>query len=322
MNPIIIGASVIGGVALLGAVGSYFGAKKLYDKVIPRQDQCRVGLNEMADMQKWEVYKEIIHANKDWLTPREKEHITIQARDGITLHADLYPADTETDKLIICSHGYTTTGWDACSSIGAYFIKQGYDCLIVDNRAHGKSEGDYVGFGILDRFDILKWIEYINERYDSKKKILLYGVSMGAATVVMTAGFEDIPSNVKAVISDCAFTSPFDVFSHIMKRDYHMGKFPVMNINNVMCRKNAGYGFQDYSTLDAVKTTKLPILFIHGELDNFVPTDMSRQNYEACTSPKELLIVENAGHAASYYENSALYEKTIEEFLSKNVQDL
>ncbi len=322
MNPIIIGAAVLGGIAALGAAGSYFGAKKLYDRVIPRKGEYTVDVGEMADMQKWEVYKEIIHTNKDWLSQREKEHITIKAKDGITLHADLYLADGNSSKLVICSHGYTTTGWDACSSIGSYFIKQGYDCLIVDNRAHGQSEGDYVGFGILDRFDILKWIEYINERFDSKKNLLLYGVSMGAATVVMTAGFEELPKNVKAIISDCAFTSPFDVFSHIMKRDYHMGSFPVMNINDMMCKKSAGYGFKEYSTLDAVKATKTPILFIHGELDDFVPTRMSHENYEACNSPKELLIVKNAGHAASYYENTELYEKTIEEFLKKNVQDL
>ncbi len=322
MNPIAITAAIVGGVAVLGAAGATVGAYTLYKKVIPRQDQCRVNLNEMADMQKWEVYKEIIHTNKDWLGARESEHITIKANDGITLHADLYLADNSSDKLVICSHGYTTTGWDACSSIASYFVKKGFDCLIVDNRAHGKSEGDYVGFGILDRFDCLKWINYINERFENKKNILLYGVSMGAATVVMTSGFKELPSNVKGIISDCAFTSPFDVFSHIMKRDYHMGQFPVMNINNLLCKKNAGYGFRDYSTLDAVKATKCPILFIHGAEDNFVPTYMSNQNYDACNSPKELLIVENAGHAASYYENAPLYEKTIEEFIDKYIPEI
>lgn len=321
MSVIGIAAGIIGGVAVLGAAGSLFGAKKLYNMTIPRQDVTRVAAKEVGDADKWVGYIDFIHKNKDYLSARESEHITIKARDEITLHADLYMADGEADTLVICSHGYTSTGWDSCSSIGAYFVRKGYDCLIVDNRAHGKSEGDYVGFGILDRYDILKWIEYINQRFDSKKQLMLYGVSMGAATVVMASGLE-LPDNVRAVISDCAFTSPYNVFAHILKRDYHMAEFPVMHINNAMCRKSAGYGFSDYSTLDAVKTTKLPIFFVHGEQDTFVPTEMSRENYEACSSPKELLIVENAGHAASYFENPTLYEQKLEEFLAKHVPEV
>lgn len=317
MQGILIGAAAVGGVSLLGAAGSFYGAKKLYNKTIPRQTESRVAVSEMADMEKWEEYKKLIHERKDWLSARESEHITIKSRDGLTLHADLYPADGDADTLVICSHGYTSNGWDSCSSVGSFFVKKGFDLLLVDNRAHGRSEGDYVGFGILDRYDMLKWIEYINKRYDSERKLLLYGVSMGAATVVMTAGFE-LPENVKAVISDCAFTSPYDVFAHILRRDYHMPEFPIMNINDSMCRKTAGYGFSDYSTLEAVKTTKLPILFIHGENDSFVPTRMSHENYEACAAPKELLIVKNAGHAASYYEDAELYEKTVSEFLEKH----
>lgn len=316
MSAIAIIAGVVGGVAVLGTAASFYGANKLYNKVIPRQTECRVGANEMGDMSQWEEYKKLIHERKDWLGARESEHITISSRDNLTLHADLYPADEEADTIVICSHGYTSNGWDSCSTIGAYFVKKGFDTLIVDNRAHGKSEGDYVGFGILDRYDILKWIEYVNDRFGGKKNIILYGVSMGAATVLMTTGFE-LPDNVKAVIADCAFTSPYDVFAHIMKRDYHMAEFPVMNINDAMCKKHAGYRFKDYSTLEAVKNTNIPILFIHGEKDNFVPTRMSHENYEACRSPKELLIVENASHAASYYENPGLYESKVDEFLGK-----
>ncbi len=316
MGTLAIVAGTVGGLAVLGAVGSFCGARKLYKKVIPRQTECRVSAKEMGDMSQWEVYKKLIHERKDWLTQRESEHITIESCDRLTLHADFYPADGQADTLVICSHGYTSNGWDSCSTIGSYFLNKGFDTLIVDNRAHGNSEGDYVGFGILDRYDILKWIEYINQRFSSEKNIILYGVSMGAATVVMTSGFE-LPDNVKAVISDCAFTSPYDVFSHILKRDYHLPEFPVMAINDAMCKKNAGYRFKDYSTLEAVKATKLPILFIHGENDSFVPTYMSHLNYEACNSEKELLIVKNAGHAASYYENPGLYENKIDEFLEK-----
>lgn len=317
MKGIKIAASILGGTALIAGAGSLAGAYTLYKRVIPRQSENRVDLNEMADMSQWEEYKKIIHASKDFLSQRAIEHITIKSRDSLTLHGDYFAADTPSDTIAICFHGYTSTGWDSCASIAAFFIKEGYDCLVVDNRAHGKSEGDYVGFGILDRFDCLSWMEYINTRFDSQKNIILYGVSMGAATVVMASGFKRLPENVRAIISDCAFTSPYDVFAHILKRDYHLPEFPVMNMNDMLTRKTAGYGFKDYSTIDAVKRTNVPILFIHGEKDNFVPTRMSHENYEACQSPKELLIVENAGHAAAYYENVPLYEDTVKKFLKK-----
>lgn len=319
MSVIAIAAGVVGGVAALAAAGYTYGAYALYKKTIPRQTESRVSRDEVGDAQKWEGYIKLIHENKDFLSARESEHLTIKSRDGLTLHADLFPADSDTDTIVLMSHGYTSTGWDSCSTLGAYFVRKGYDALIVDNRAHGKSEGDYVGFGILDRYDLLKWIEYINERYDGKKRILLYGVSMGGATVLMTAGFEELP-NVKGIIADCAFTTPYEVFGHIMQRDYHMPKKLVMGINSKITRKKAGYGFNDYSTIEAVSKTKIPILFVHGAEDTFVPTRMSHENYEACNSPKELLIVENAGHAASYYESHEIYEKKIEEFLEKHVK--
>ena len=126
--------------------------------------------------------------------------------------------------------------------------------------------------------------------------------------------------SVKAIVADCAFTSPYDVFSHIRKRDYHLNPFPIMNINDSMCRKKAGYGFSDYSTLDAVKTTKLPILFIHGKEDNFVPTWMSEKNYQVCTSPKEIYLVENAGHGAAYYENPEVCQEKIRSFLENYIK--
>lgn len=314
-----LGAALLG----IGAVGSLAcaaGAKKLFDSTIPRQDKLKVDLSEMADMQKWEEYKKFMVPNREWLQSQQLEHITIKACDGITLHADYFHAEHESNKLVICNHGYTGTGITNCASIAVFFHKLGYDCLIVDHRGHGKSEGDYIGFGILDRYDCLKWIDYVDTRFGNTKEIVLYGVSMGGTTVLMAAGFSDLSSSVKAIIADCAFTSPYDVFSHILKRDYHLSPFPIMNISDSMCRKKAGYGFKDYSTLDAVKNTDLPILFIHGKDDNFVPTWMSEKNYQACNSPKEIYLVENAGHGAAYYENPPECEERIRKFLANHLR--
>lgn len=312
---------LIGAAALAGSTAAICtaGAITLFERVIPRQNELRVDISEMADMKKWEEYKKFITPNREWLEKQKLEHVTIMSYDGLRLHADYFPAEKETDKIVICNHGYTGCGLRDCSSIAVYFHKIGYDCLIVDHRAHGKSEGNYIGFGILDRFDCKSWVNYINKRFDKKKKIVLYGVSMGASIILMASALPNLSENVKAIIADCAFTSPYDVFSHILKRDYHLPAFPVMNINDALCRKKAGYGFRDYSTLEAVRNTQIPILFIHGTEDNFVPTWMSKKNYEQCNSEKELLLVDNAAHGAAYFENHELYEEAIKSFIQKHV---
>ncbi len=315
MNTGLLIGGIAAGVVVAGAVGSTVGAYTLFNKVIPRQDGVKVDMKEMADMEKWEEYKKGIVPRREYLCSQPTEHVTIQAQDGITLHGDFFFAENS-KKMAILFHGYTSSGM-SCASYASFLHKQGISCLLVDNRAHGQSEGNYIGFGILDRYDALEWIEYVNERFGKDIPILLHGTSMGGSTVLMVAGMEECPENVKLVIADCAFTSPEAVFTHILKRDYKLPKFPVMNINNGICRKKAGYGFGDVSTLDTVKNAKCPIFFVHGSEDNFVPTYMSKQNYEACTSPKELLMIENAGHGAAYFENPALYEERTGEFIGK-----
>ena len=321
MNSFLAAAGIAGAAVTAGAVGATVGAATLFNRVIPRQDELKVDISEMADMKKWEEYKKIIHPNKEWLMQHPMKHITIKSRDGLTLHGDYVASDNPIGRLAITCHGYTSCGLSDCASISAFFLKKGYDCLIVDHRAHGKSEGQYIGFGILDRYDCLAWIKYAEKHFESGKNIVLYGVSMGAATVLMASGFLQFPESVKAIIADCAFTSPYDVFAHILKRDYHLPPFPIMNITDNLCRQKAGYGFSDYSTLTAMKCTHCPTLFIHGMEDNFVPTWMSRKNYEACNSPKELLLVPDAGHAASYYENVPLYEEAVSSFLDKYMSE-
>lgn len=317
MRKAILGAAALGAVA--GAAACTAGALTLFNRVIPRQDVLRVDISEMADMEKWEEYKKIITPRKEWLLSQPLEHVTVKSWDGLTLHGDFLPSERPSSRLAILGHGYTSNGLSNCSAISMFFYKLGYNCLIMDHRAHGMSEGDYVGFGILDRYDWKIWIDSMEQRLGSDAEIVLYGVSMGATIAVMTAGFSDLPASVKAVIADCAFTSPYDVFAHILRRDYHLPPFPIMNINESLCRIKAGYGFKDYSTLEAVRSTRVPMLFIHGKEDDFVPVWMSERNYEACRSPKDILLVDNAAHGASYYENGAVYEQKIEEFLEKNV---
>lgn len=314
---IIIAVGIIAGIAVLWALGSLGIANILFKKIIPRQDGVKVDMKEMADADKWDEYKKGIAPRKEYLMSYLSEHITVKAKDGITLHGDYFPVEGS-NKIAVCFHGYTSANM-ANASFASFLHKQGISCLLVDNRAHGQSEGKYIGFGVLDRFDCISWLNYVNERFGEDTQIILYGVSMGGSTILMAAGLPDFPKNVKGIIADCAFTSPYDVFSHVMKRDYKIPEFPVMNINDKLCKKRAGYGFKECSTLKTLINTDCPVLFIHGKDDNFVPVWMSEKNYEICGSDKMLILVPNAGHGASYYENTELYETAAKEFLNKHL---
>ncbi len=317
MSAFSITAAALGGVLALGAAAALGGAVKLFNSIIPRQTELRVDMKEMADEATWEEYKKMIYPAKEWLLAQPLEKVSVTARDGITLRGHYLASQNPGKRLVICLHGYTSNGLSNYCAMAQFYQNLGFDLLIVDHRAHGQSDGDYAGFGILDRFDCLKWIEFAVRRFGDDVQILLHGISMGASTALMTLGFEHLPVQVKAVVSDCAFTSPHDVFAHVIKRDYKMPEFPLMNFCDVLSNKKAGYGFRDYSTLAALEKTNRPVLLIHGEKDNFVPTWMTEQNYKTGTSPKEKLIIANAGHGASYYENREEYEKTVSTFIEK-----
>lgn len=265
----------------------------------------------------WNQYIPVITEAREWLLSQEHENLSLESDDNILLKAMYFPSEKPSKKVVICVHGYTSCGLNDYPAISKFYLKLGYNVLLIDNRAHGESEGKYIGFGCLDRHDIKKWINYmVTEKLGQDCKIYLHGISMGAATVLMASSL-NLPSNVKGIIADCGFTSAWDVFKHVLKRDYHMYPFPVMYLTNIYCKIFAKYGFKDVSTLDCVKNTNIPILFIHGEKDNFVPTWMSKENYDVCASKKELLIIKDAGHAESYYCNTPLYEDTVKKFLDE-----
>ncbi len=307
-------------IASFSAVG--IGSAVLFKKTVPRPGETSQDIiDEFADPEKMQEYFVKMAPVGEWMEKQQMEDVYIHARDGIRLHAFYIPAEAPSKKLVLLHHGFTSKAKDNASH-AKFFHEQGYEVLLLDLHAHGLSGGKYVGFGILDRFDTLEWIRYSHRRFGNDLCIVLHGTSMGGTTVLMALGVPEIQRSVSAVIADCAFTSPAEIFAHVMKKDYHIPTpAPFIAVNGLYTQFLAGYRFEDYSTIEALKNNKVPVLFVHGKEDKFVPTWMSSKNYDSCPSRKRLLFVENAGHGSSIFENTELYEKTELEFLADALEN-
>lgn len=255
--------------------------------------------------------------NTNWiLDESDYEDKYITSDDGLKLHAYEMKNTKESNVWVITVHGYM----GKASSMDSYaenFYNMGYNVLAPDLRAHGESEGDYIGMGWDDRKDIIKWINTIIEQ-NNNAEIILHGVSMGAATVMMTSG-EDLPSNVKSVIEDCGYTSVWDEFSYKLKSLFNLPETPVMQAASVIAKIRAGYWLNDASAESQVAKSKTPTLFIHGDKDDFVPYYMLDEVYDDANVEKEKLVIEGAGHADSAKTNPELYWSTIYKFIKKYV---
>ena len=160
------------------------------------------------------------------------------------------------------------------------------------------------------------WIKEMVRRMGTDCRLFLHGISMGGATVLMATGLK-LPPQVRGVISDCAFTSAWEVFTSVLHSSYHMPAFPVMQIADQMAREYAGYGLNECNARDEVRKAGVPVLLIHGEADTFVPSSMAYELYDACKSPKDLVMIPGAGHAEAYYKDTKRYEEAIRAFLSR-----
>lgn len=303
---------IIVGIVLVGAVGEYAIASYFFNRTMIRANAKREKTQEMAGTD-WDRYIPHIRECKAKLAEFPHEDMYITSDDGLKLHATYFPCEGS-KKVVICFHGYTSEGLNDYSTLAIFYKNQGYNLLIVDERSHGKSEGKYIGFGCLDRHDAKLWINKAIELVGEDCKILLHGDSMGGSTVLMTTGLE-LPPQVKAAVSDCAFTSAWNVFSSVLKNMYHLPEFPLLQISNIMIKRRAGYRLNECDAREEVSKAKIPILFMHGDADSFVPCSMVHELYEACTTEKKLVIIEGAGHVESCYRDAELYEGSIEEFI-------
>lgn len=242
------------------------------------------------------------------------EDVFITSFDGLRLHAKFYAASERKAPVQIMFHGYKSSAErDFCGGLREG-IDGGFNVLLVDQRAHGESEGKYLTFGVNERFDCLSWASYAAERFGNDVKIYLYGISMGAATVLMASALP-LPKSVSGIVADCGYTSPKDIIFSVL-RDHHVPAAPVYAVARLGARLFCGFDLDSASAPDALRRSHIPVLFIHGDDDRFVPCRMSRENFEASAAEhKKLLIVHNAGHGLSYMLDRPAYLSALHEFL-------
>lgn len=240
----------------------------------------------------------------------------ISAKDSIRLNGQ-YLTHENNHMWAILIHGYKSDN-TTMMAFGAQYYEKGYNVLLPNNRAHGTSQGDYIGMGWLDKDDIACWVDWIVSQ-DSQAQIILHGVSMGGATVMMTAG--DNLDHVIGYIEDCGYTSVWDIFASELDKRFSLPTFPVLDISSLVGQLKAGYSFKEASSIEQLKKSKRPILFIHGGKDDFVPVEMVYKNYDAANCVKDIYVVENAGHAESEDYNKEEYWNKVFKFIDEKIRN-
>lgn len=245
------------------------------------------------------------------------QEMIIRARDGVKLYGRYYHR-IDGAPLVLMFHGYRSS----ClrDGMGAFrFTKEcGYNILMVDQRAHRNSGGRTITFGAKERYDCLDWIEHMRATVGKDTKMILIGLSMGAATVLMAAGLE-LPENVKGIIADCGYSSPKEILQAVI-RSMKLPVKPTYFLVRLSAKIFGRFDPDSVSAGEALAHAKVPVLFIHGEADNFVPCEMSKRNYEVCASEKEIFIVPGADHGMSYMTDTPGYVAKFKGFLQKHFE--
>lgn len=248
------------------------------------------------------------------ISKRKVSEVTIKSYDKLKLYGKLIINDARVTKWVIIVHGYSATH-SSCNLQANIFLENGYNVLMVDLRAHGQSEGKYIGMGWADRKDIVLWTNFLVKEYRNTK-ITIYGVSMGAATTMMASG-EDLPKNVKTLIVDSGYTSVYDQLVYQCKKLYNFNPSIFMKLYNVIVRIRAKYSLKEASSIKQLEKNKIPILFIQSDNDTFVPAYMIHEVYEATNAPKEKLIIKDGEHIQSHLVNPKKYWDKVFEFINK-----
>ena len=309
---------ILGGTLLaagISSAGLYLGADAFCRKAVVRQKPSKRKGKFKKEEGFLVSYPEESAAGKEWLHGQKLERITIESFDGLQLAADFLSAPDARGTVLLV-HGYRSTPAHCFSCLAKYYHEKGLNLLLIYNRACGPSEGKYITMGAKESHDIADWADWTEERFGSDRDIFLHGISMGATAVLLASRFA-LPQNVRGIIADCGFTSPHDIFSHVLKTDYHLPKFPLFYLVEFLIARRAKFRLKMTDTRRAMQENRIPVLFIHGGSDDFVPASMSLENYRACAAEKMLYIVEEAKHGEASFADWKGYTRALEAFFRR-----
>ncbi|WP_280771746.1 alpha/beta hydrolase [Salipaludibacillus daqingensis] len=260
----------------------------------------------------------LIEEATEWYENQTFETLTMTSYDDLLLEGHFLEQENSADKTVLLAHGFRNERENMADFVQFYY-DQGFDVFIPDLRGHGESEGDYIGFGWHDRLDLKQWTEQLIEEKNSSS-IFLHGVSMGAATVLMTSG-EELPSQVNGIIADSGYTSAEDILTYQLEHLYNLPSFPIMQVTSGLTQARAGFGFTEASAVDQVAKNNVPLFIIHGEADELVPESMSHQLYDAASGDKTLWTVPEAGHVKAYTVATTEYQQRLTDFIEENIEE-
>ena len=274
--------------------------------------------NAMQKTSYGKYYENIVIGDK-FLKENPSEELEITSTDGLKLRGVWVPAENPKGTILL-AHGYRSSKMVDFSLAFGMYHTLGLNILIPDQRAHGKSEGKYITFGVKESRDMELWVAYHNKTF-GEIPLILSGLSMGASTMLYLADAE-LPKNVKCIIADCGFTSPKEIIKSVFHQVVHLPAAPSLWVADLFARLFAGFHLSEKDSRQTLKNSKLPVLLVHGAEDGFVPCEMTRQAYAACKDPKELLLVEGADHGVSFLVAKDRYVQTVVAFLQKYVEGI
>ncbi len=268
-------------------------------------------LEESIKKTSYGKYYDAIQASDRFLREQQAQDVWVQSHDGLKLHAHWIPAENAMGTILL-AHGYRSTKLVDFSMVYRMYHDWGLNILVPDQRSHGQSQGRFITFGVKESRDMKCWIRWLNQN-NPEQPIMLSGLSMGASTMLYLAD-QQLPPNVKGIIADCGFSSPWEILSSVFRNVTHLPAGLSIWIANLFANLLAGFDLRERDTRRILPHSRIPVLMVHGTADDFVPWAMTKEAFQVCAEPKELLLVEGAGHGVSFLVDPERYRKTVKEF--------
>ena len=305
--------AILGVLVLVIVIGAY-----VFVKACVRRKELPWLVEEKIKKTSFAKYYDCIVASDAWLKSHNAQDVYTTSCDGLRLHAYWIPAENARGTVLL-AHGYRSTILVDFGLAYVFYHTLGFNILVPHQRSHAMSEGKYITFGVKESEDMRCWIKFHNQTF-GPCQMILSGMSMGASTMLYLAD-QELPSNVKCILADCGFTSPKEILKVVFHNVTKLPPEPFLWVTDLFTKAFAGFSLNEKDTRSVLKRARIPVMIIHGTADVFVPCYMSDQAFNVCTGPKEILLVDGAGHGTSFLVDKQTYTQSVIAFLEKHLED-